>query len=194
MINSIFLECLYIAVGVTIHLERSVNKTGLAPLSEYSDFLTSSLFYLSTEDELVGDSRRVSVFVIDSEGDPSVTVYAFIQFIHVCDHPPVPEQSTYTPQILEDANSGVLIQRVIFTDADLGSDNDVICQVSGNIDPLVNFYIEQPEALICDVIANSSDGYDPFDYERETSYTLIVVADGVECLQAETTIQLSVSN
>ena len=171
-----------------------MNKTGLAPLSEYSDFLTSSLFYLSTEDELVGDSRIVSVFVEDSDGDPSVTVYAFIQFIHVCDHPPVSEQSTYTPQIREDASSGVIVQRIVFTDADLGSDNGIICQVSGNTDPLVIFYIEQPAPLICDVIANSSTGYVPFDYERETSYTLTVVADGVECLHTETTIELSVSD
>ena len=193
MINYVILEGLFIIVGVTNNLERSVNKTGLAPLSEYSDFLTSSLFYLSTEDELVGDSRIVSVFVIDSKGDPSVTVYAYIEFIHVCDHPPVPGQPTYTPQIPEDANSGVMIQRIIFTDADLGSDNDVICQVSGITDPLV-FYIEQPEPLICDVIVNSSNGYAPFDYERETSYIFTVVADGVECLQAETTIELSVRN
>ncbi|KAI6660904.1 Lefftyrin [Oopsacas minuta] len=165
--------------GITIDLvttQKSVNKSGLAPLSEYLAFLTSSLFYLSIEDELVGDSRIVSVYVVDSEGDLSETVYAFIQLIHVCDHPPVPEQSTYFPQTREDVSNGVTLQRIVFTDADLGPTNAVTCEVSSSVDPWVEFSIQQPGDLICDVIATSN---------HSAPYRS-------RCLQANVLIELSI--
>ena len=177
-------------------MEKTVNKSGQALLAEYSSFLSASLFYFSTEDELVGDSRLVSVYVIDLEGGPSETVYATIELIHVCDYPPVPEQLAFYPQIREDVANGVLVQRINFTDADLGPPNRVTCQVSGNSDPGVVFSIRQTVDLSCDVIAtsiNSSTPY-PFDYERENFYTLTVVATGVQCLEAEVTVELDVSS
>ena len=177
-------------------LERTVNKSGPALLSEYASFLAASLFYFSTEDELVGDYRLVSVYVVDLEGAQSETVYATIELIHVCDYPPVPENLTYFPQIREDVSNEVLVQRVEFTDADLGPPNRVTCQVSGNTDPSVVFSIRQTSDLTCDVLATAynSSTADPFDYERENFYLLTLVATGVQCLQAEVTILLDVSS
>ena len=186
----------YSGIGITISLEKTVNKSGAALISEYARFLETTLFYFSTEDELVGDDRLVSVFVVDLEGAQSETVYANIELIHVCDYPPVPENLTYYPQIREDVSNGVLVQRIEFTDADLGPPNRVTCQVSGNSDPGVVFSTQQAGDLSCDVLATSTNSsfLFPFDYERETLYSLTVIATGVQCLQAEVTIVLEVSS
>ena len=174
---------------------KSLIKNGPAPVSEYRDFLLASLFYFSAEDELSGDTRLVSVYLVDSDGGRSETAFASISLVHVCDHPPIPERSLYLPQIEEDAGTGVLVQRINFTDADLGPPNRVTCQISGRSpDPLVLFSIRHYDDLTCDVIAEASSSSNPvFDYERRTQYSLTVEAIGVMCLRANTTIELSVS-
>lgn len=152
---------------------------GINTFEAYRNFLMDSLTYINREDELIGFTRTVSVYVEDDKGNRSNVAYTTIEFLFVNDNPPIADNITHTSLLKENISDGVIVDIVYFTDADTGTDNRVECQLTGNSDSNVQFTITQPSGLVCYIIANSTNTditRQPFDYERTTSYSLLLLA------------------
>ena len=129
---------------------------------------------VASMDREITDSYEL-VITAEDEGQPSrsASVSLNITVSDVNDNPPQFNQTFYLTQLSEDANVGTVVQIVFATDADTGTNADIVFEVADG-DPYDLFRIEGQ---------SSGGGYEgrllldnKADYENETGFSIRVVA------------------
>ena len=115
------------------------------------------------------------VILAEDEGQPSRSASAALNITvsDVNDNPPQFNQTFYLTQLSEDTSSGTVIQTVFATDADIGTNAEIMFEIADG-DPYNLFRIESQ---------NNDTGYEgrlllntKADYENETSFSIRIIA------------------
>jgi len=143
------------------------------------DQISGAIYLIMHFDYETQKLYEVIAFATD-EGDPTLASQSLVQVavLDVNDNPPIFSVDNFTVVLNEDAQNGSQIAQFIATDADSGSNAAVTYQFQGS--DTIPFSINPVSGTI------QVDGF--LDYERQTSYQVIVVATDHGTIQMSSTV------